>query len=100
MFLGATREEEPPHPPFTVIKAKSEGATPGFIVFDATGRKFALKLDPPGWPRLATSTELIATRLVWSLGWRVPKMWLIDLKPSQLRLAEQATAKNGWYQTV
>jgi hypothetical protein len=100
MREGATLGEPPPQPPFTIHKGKSEGATVGYIVNDATGRKFLIKLDSPGWPRLPTSTEVVATRLVWSLGWRVPKIWLIDLARSDLVLAPDATTKNEWFAKV
>jgi hypothetical protein len=100
MRQGATLDVEPPRPPYVITKGKSEGATIGFIVKDATGRKFVVKLDSPAWPRLPTSTEVVATRLVWSLGWRVPKIWLADLKRDDLVLSPQAVVKNEWFQVV
>jgi hypothetical protein len=97
---GATFGLEPPVAPYTILKAKTEGATAGFIVKDARGRKFALKLDPPGWPRLATSTEVVATRLVWSMGWFVPAIWMIDLKPSDLAVGPGAKTHDRFARTV
>src|SRR5262249_21802926 len=100
MREGATLGEEPPRPPYTILKAKSEGATLGYIVRDASGRKFVVKLDSPGWPRLPTSTEVVATRLVWSLGWRVPKIWLQDFARADLLLAPDATTRSEWFTVV
>jgi hypothetical protein len=100
MEKGATLGDDPPRPPYTVIKGKNDGATVGFIVKDALGRKFVVKLDPPSWPRLATSTEVVATRLVWSLGWRVPKIWLQDLRRSEILVAPDAVTQSEWFTKV
>jgi hypothetical protein len=100
MVRGADGDEEPPQPPFTILRAKTEGATVGFIVSDARRRQLLLKLDPPGWVGLATSTEVVATRLVWAAGWRVPRFWLVDVHPDQLRRAPDAMTKNEWRRPV
>ena len=44
-----------PVAPLTVVKSKSEGANLGFVVRDARGIKYALKIDPPGLVGLDTS---------------------------------------------
>jgi hypothetical protein len=82
--------------PLTVEKGKSVGATPGLIVRDARGVKFLLKFDAPEWPGLATSTEIVAARLTWASGWRVPMMTLIELRPGDLRVAPGATTRDKW----
>ncbi|HZS37970.1 MAG TPA: hypothetical protein VFF06_14135, partial [Polyangia bacterium] len=85
-----------PVPPLTVTKGKSEGANLGFVVKDARGKKYALKIDPPGLIGLDTSTEVVVSRLAWAAGWLVPDEAIIDFHPSQLVLAPDATMKDDF----
>jgi hypothetical protein len=90
MRRGPNGDEPPPEPPFVVERAKEYGATFGLVVRDARGRKFMLKADPPEWVGMATSTEAVATRLVWATGWRVPKTWLLDITRADVRLSPES----------
>jgi hypothetical protein len=83
-----------PEPPLTVVKGKSEGANLGFVVKDARGVQYELKIDPPGLVGLDTSTEAVVSRLVWAAGWLVPDEALIDFQPGELRLAPDAKLKD------
>ncbi len=62
----------PPHPPVTVIDAKPEG-NPGFIVLDARGEKYVIKFDPPEFPGIETTTDMIVDRFFWGFGYNVPE---------------------------
>lgn len=48
--------------PWTIIKAKSEGITPGFVIRDGRGDIYFIKFDPLQYPQMATSTEVISTK--------------------------------------
>ena len=66
--------DEPPQPPFRITaRALAGGSAAGFVVDDALGRRYALKLDPEGHPGLVTGADAVATRLAWASGWRVPR---------------------------
>jgi len=54
MARGAFGETPRPKLPLTVTKGKQKGGTLGFIVKDALGRQFAIKIDPPGYVSLNT----------------------------------------------
>jgi hypothetical protein len=82
--------------PLLITRAKTAGATLGLEVRDARGQKFLLKLDPVDWPQIATSTEVVATHLVWAAGWRVPMMTLIELNEGDLQLAPDAKTRDRW----
>jgi hypothetical protein len=84
MQRGPTRPEDAPVPPFSITKTKAIGSTPGMVVRDARGVRYLLKLDAPGPVGLATSTEMVASRLAWAAGWLVPSLWLIDVAPEAL----------------
>jgi hypothetical protein len=91
MARGAFGDRPAPTPPFTVVKGKEGGGTLGFIVEDALGRRLAIKLDPPGLVGLATSTEVVVSRLAWAAGWNVPAESLLALHPGDLVLSPKAT---------
>jgi hypothetical protein len=71
--------EPPPEPPFTILKNKPDGVTPGFVGKDATGRKYVFKLDNECYPELGSSAELIGGRIFWALGYNVPAEYLVTI---------------------
>ncbi|HEX6835031.1 MAG TPA: hypothetical protein VF334_00585 [Polyangia bacterium] len=94
MAWGAATPDDVPVPPLTIVKGKTVGAMLGFVVKDARGVRYMVKLDPPGRPGFATSVEVVVSRLAWACGWRVPKELMIALAPAELRIAPSATAKD------
>ncbi|MCU1282535.1 MAG: hypothetical protein JWM53_6081, partial [bacterium] len=95
-FARGVRTEEPAQPPFVIASTLEGGSAAGFVVEDARGRRFALKLDPEANPRLVTGADAVATRLAWASGWRVPADDILDVARDQLRVAPGAT-KSGRY---
>lgn len=88
----------PPQPPFRIVRELSGGSTAGFVVDDARGRRYALKLDPEDHAGLVTGSDVVATRLAWASGWRVPADELIELRRSDLVVTSGATMINDWGQ--
>lgn len=91
MARGAFGDRPRPLLPFTVVKGKDKGGTLGFVVKDAIGRQFAVKIDPPGFVDIGTSTEVVVSRLAWAAGWNVPAESLVDLHVGDLILSPDAT---------
>jgi hypothetical protein len=90
--VAAGPEGHPPRLPLTIVKGKDQGASLGFQVVDAGGRKFMLKLDPAGHLGLSTGPEIVGQRLFHAAGYNVPGGFLVDLSPEQdLKLDPQAT---------
>ena len=71
---------EPPEPPYRVLKARTRGATPGFIGRDSRGSKFLFKLDHPDYPELGTAADFIAAQLFRALGYNVPPVFLVTIE--------------------
>ncbi len=92
---GAFGDDPGPIPPFTIVKGKTIGSTPGLVVLDARGTRYMFKLDPPGWLGLNTSTEVVAARLAWASGWLVPAEMIVDVRADQLVLSPTARSKNA-----
>jgi hypothetical protein len=85
----------PPAPdpalPLRIVKGKDVGASPGFQVVDARGRKFMLKFDPAGRIGLTTGAEMIGGRIFHAAGYNVPGSRVLDLGPKDLVLDPHAT---------
>ena len=77
---------------WTVTKAKLQGVTPGFQIKDSQGGKFLVKFDPPGSAELATSCDVIGSRLFWAAGYNVP-----DNSIGSFSLDDLDIAKDGTY---
>ena len=73
-----------------VIDAKNDGVSPGFTMRDAAGQVWFIKFDPPGYPAMATGTEVVVARLFWALGYYVPEVHLATLWPDKLSIDENA----------
>ena len=69
--------EGPPVLPFVVVAAKSGGGNPGFVVKDASGRKFLVKFDTHENPEQQTATDAIVARIFWTLGYHVPADYVL-----------------------
>ena len=70
--------------PLVVVSLKSRGMTPGFLVQDAKGDRYLVKLDPPGFPDVPTGAEMVCTSILWALGWNVPENHLVRFDPARL----------------
>ena len=73
---------------WTVIKAKSEGITPGFTIVDAEQRVYFLKFDPPANPEMATAADAISARIFYALGYHVPDNYIVYFEESRLVLGK------------
>jgi hypothetical protein len=75
---------------WTIRSSKSDGVTPGFTITDATGERWFLKFDPPGYRGMSTGTEVTVTKLMWALGYNVPENHIAYLRPEQLTIGSEA----------
>ena len=75
---------------WTVTGGKMQGAARGFQIKDATGARFLIKLDGPDWPELATSAEVISTKILYAAGYHVPQNTITTFTLDRLELADDA----------
>jgi len=80
----------PPRGRWTVIRGKSEGVTPGFTIRDERGLVYFVKFDPPGWPNLASSADVIGTKVFHAIGYNVPENYIARVRRDELDLAPDA----------
>ena len=74
--------------PWWVIKAKTEGVTPGFNIRDVTGQVYVLKFDPSAFPAMSSAAGVIGGRLLHAAGYNVPYDSIVYFSRSQLVLPE------------
>lgn len=76
--------------PLTISSGKADGSNPGFVVKDAAGARFLIKLDPKVMPNTQTANAAIASRLFWAAGYHVPSENVMELGLADLRLKKDA----------
>ena len=79
--------------PLTVVAAKTEGVTPGFVMEDSKGRRYNVKFDPATNPEMATAADVIVSKFFYALGYNVPENYLFNFQRHQIRLGPTATVK-------
>jgi hypothetical protein len=80
----------PPRPPFRVVSGKVGGGNPGFVMKDASQRRFIVKFDTPRNPEQQTSAGIIVNRVFWAAGYNVPSDHVFTFQRDQLSIAPGA----------
>lgn len=78
--------QNPPSPggSWTLVSAKSEGISLGFVMTDDKGDRYFVKFDPMTNPEMATGAEMISARFFHALGYHVPDYYLISVTRERL----------------
>ena len=71
-----------------VVKAKTEGITPGFEVIDGKGRRYVVKFDPKDYPEIASAPDVLVSKFFHALGYHVPENYIAYFKIEDLEIAE------------
>lgn len=80
----------PPRLPLQVIGGKAGGRNPGFRAEDADGRRFVIKLDRPENPDMQSGTDVLVSRIFWTIGYHVPHDTLVHFRPGDVTIAPGA----------
>ncbi len=80
----------PPRPPFSIAGGKVGGGNPGFIIKDATKRRFIVKFDTQQNPELQTAAGVIVNRIFWTAGYNVPSDHVFTFRKEQLGIEPNA----------
>ncbi len=84
LAAGACAGLDLPAPPWTIIEAKSQGDTPGFII-EAQGQRYLFKTDIRV-PELTTAADSIATRIFYAVGYSTPCNYVVHYAPDYFRI--------------
>jgi hypothetical protein len=82
---------------WTLASGKSDGITPGFTILDSKGDRWFIKFDPPNWREMASSAEVVVTKLFYALGYHVPENYIAKLTRENLIIDDRSriTAADG-----
>lgn len=75
---------------WTVLSAKSEGVTPGFLIQDSNKRRYFLKFDPKTNPEMATAADVIGSKFFHALGYYVPENYIVNFNRSRIVIGPKA----------
>ena len=73
---------------------KGSGLQPGFRMRDPSGQLYQIEVDPPSHPEMATGAEIIGTAFYHAFGYHVVDVYLTEVDPSALPIAETATIRD------
>ena len=91
LVRGALRGEGPDvSRPWSVIRGKSGGISPGFTVRDGRGDVYFVKPDPALYPNLSTAADVIGSRFFHAFGYFVPENHVAYVRRDQLVVAPDA----------
>lgn len=76
---------------WTVVKSKTGGVSKGFQMKDSKGTRFAIKFDPIRYPELATSADVVVSKLYWAAGYNVPDNSIATFRREDLEIGKGAT---------
>jgi hypothetical protein len=97
---GQTRERMASDGPLLVVSGKGAGVTPGFFVKDQNGNRFLLKFDPPENCGMASTADVVGSRLMWAAGYNVPENNVEWIDQSRLVLDPKATTGGKYKKKV
>lgn len=82
--------------PWEVIKGKTMGITPGFVIRDSRGDIYFVKFDPPAYGELVTGAEIISSLLLHAAGYNVPENFVVKVPVSIFVLGKKASTKDKY----
>lgn len=97
---GPNDSKGPAPGPLTVVAAKTEGVTPGILVFDQRGTHWVVKFDPPAHPDLSSAAEVISTKILYAAGYHVPENHIARFRLRDLVLAPGATTRDRYNRKI
>lgn len=86
--------EPQPSGVWTIIRAKTEGVTPGISIRDDRGQRWVLKFEPLGYPELNTGAEVVSTKLFYAAGYNTPENYIVEFDPALLRIGDNVIVKD------
>jgi len=94
MLHGPGGSDHEPHGPFKFVSEDMNGTNPKFVITDAEGTKWKIKLGEEAHP------ETVASRLVWAAGYFADEEYFlesikIDNVPANLHRGESHIEPNG-----
>jgi hypothetical protein len=91
LLRGPGNLHPPAEGPWTIISAKTQGITPGFLIEDSAGERYLLKFDPKTNPEMNSGADMLGPKLFYALGYNTPENYIVTVDPARLEIGEKAT---------
>ena len=91
LVRGPGDDRPPADGPWTVVSAKTEGLTPGFMIKDRSGQRYLLKFDPRKNPEMASAADFLGSRFFHALGYNTPQNYISSFTLDRLEIGEGVT---------
>jgi len=87
----------PPAPAggWSIVGAKSDGITPGFIIEDQNKNRYLLKFDPPRYPEMCSAADVIGSKFFYALGYFTPENYVVHFHREDLTIPAGATWRDA-----
>jgi hypothetical protein len=85
-----------------VVRAKTQGVTPGFNVKDGRGDVYVIKFDPPCCPGGPSAAGVITGRLLYAAGYNVPEDFVVTFRRGDVKVGDgvKYTDRDGRTRTM
>lgn len=94
MVAGPNDSEGPDtSQPWSVVRGKSGGITPGFTIQDSRGDVYFIKFDPVNYFGLSTGADVIGSKFFHAIRYYTPTNWVVYFQRSLLRIAPVAKVR-------
>ncbi|MEO0321527.1 MAG: hypothetical protein AAF447_01085 [Myxococcota bacterium] len=90
---GPCYDAPPLRPPFIVVDVKPNGATPGFFVKDADGRKYLMKFDRERQPERSSTGDVVSSRIYWATGFSTPCNRVVNVTLESFEIDPEGTVE-------
>jgi hypothetical protein len=91
---GACLSWELPPVPWTIVGGKPNGVNPGFVIKDAKGKKFLLKVDGKIQIERNSGADAVAALFYHAAGYHTPCNLVVQFRREDFRLGEGVKVKN------
>jgi hypothetical protein len=90
---GSQRGPAPARGQWTLVRPKSAGASPGFVLRDSAGVTWFVQFDAAGYPEAATGAAMVATSIFHTLGYWQTENFLTEVRPEDIVIGEGLTVR-------
>src|SRR5215510_2251935 len=80
---------------WSIIGAKSDGVTPGFVIEDANKNRYLLKFDPSAAPEVSSAADVIGSKFFYALGYFTPENYIVHFRREDLTIPDGTTWRDA-----
>jgi hypothetical protein len=74
--------------PMTLVRPKSSGVSPGFVLRDSAGVTWFVQFDAKGFPEAATAAGMVANKIFHALGYWQTENYLASMRPEDIAVID------------